>query len=157
ATSYPVILQKFLDQHKIQADIRTISGSVEIGPGVGLSDAICDIVSTGSTLRNNGLEPFVDVLSSQAILIGKKDVKEHEVVYELLQPIQSVIRAKETKYAVLKVKKEGLHAIVELLPGVKVPTVVPVAVDAWVAVHTVISDQDFWEKIINLNSVGAQG
>ncbi|WP_118194897.1 ATP phosphoribosyltransferase [Albibacterium indicum] len=157
ATSYPVILQKFLDQHKIQADIRTISGSVEIGPGLGLSDAICDIVSTGSTLKNNGLEPFADVLSSQAILIGKKDVKEHEVVCELLQRIQSVLRAKETKYVVLNVKKAGLPSILELLPGVKSPTVVPLAEKDWVAVHTVISEQDFWEKINNLKSVGAQG
>lgn len=157
ATSYPVILQRFLDEHKIQAEIRTISGSVEIAPGLGLSDAICDIVSTGSTLKNNGLEAFADVLSSQAILIGKKEVKEHSIVGELLQRIQSVLKAKETKYVVLNVRKDGLASILDLLPGVKSPTVIPLAEEDWVAVHTVISEQDFWEKINLLKSFGAQG
>lgn len=157
ATSYPVILDKFLRNHQITADIRTISGSVEISPGLGLSDAICDIVSTGGTLKSNGLEPFADVLSSQAILIGKKNIQENPMVTELLQRIQSVLKANETKYVVLNVEKQNLTNILELLPGVKSPTVIPLAEEGWVAVHTVISEQDFWEKINQLKSFGAQG
>ena len=157
ATSYPVILDKFLRSHDITADIRTISGSVEISPGLGLSDAICDIVSTGGTLKSNGLEPFADVLSSQAILIGKKDIQDNPLVSELLQRIQSVLKANETKYVVLNVEKQNLNSILELLPGVKSPTVIPLAEEGWVAVHTVISEQDFWEKINQLKSFGAQG
>ena len=157
ATSYPVILDKFLRNHQITADIRTISGSVEISPGLGLSDAICDIVSTGGTLKSNGLEPFADVLSSQAILIGKKNIQENPMVTELLQRIQSVLKANETKYVVLNVEKQNLASILELLPGVKSPTVIPLAEEGWVAVHTVISEQDFWEKINQLKSFGAQG
>ncbi len=157
ATSYPVILDKFLRSHQITADIRTISGSVEISPGLGLSDAICDIVSTGGTLKSNGLEPFADVLSSQAILIGKKNIQENPMVTELLQRIQSVLKANETKYVVLNVEKQNLASILELLPGVKSPTVIPLAEEGWVAVHTVISEQDFWEKINQLKSFGAQG
>src|SRR5690606_2933458 len=110
ATSNPVILQKFLDKNNIQAEIRTISGSVEISPGLGLSDAICDIVSTGGTLKSNGLEPFADVLSSQAILIGKKGISKNPIIEELLQRIQSVLRAKETKYVVLNVESKNLPA-----------------------------------------------
>ena len=157
ATSYPVILRKFLLKNEIQADIRTISCSVEISPGLGLSDAICDIVSTGGTLKSNGLEQFADVMSSQAILIGKKGIEENEIVNELLQRIQSVLRAKETKYVVLNVESKNLPSILTLLPGVKSPTVIPLAEEGWVAVHTVISEQDFWEKINVLKSHGAQG
>jgi len=157
ATSYPVVLQKFLQKNHIQADIRTISGSVEISPGLGLSDAICDIVSTGGTLKSNGLEPFADVLSSQAILIGKKGIENDEIVGELLQRIQSVLKAKETKYVVLNVESKNLSSILALLPGVKSPTVIPLAEEGWVAVHTVITEQDFWEKINVLKSYGAQG
>lgn len=157
ATSYPVILKKFLDKNGIQADIRTISGSVEISPGLGLSDAICDIVSTGGTLRSNGLKPFADVLSSEAILIGRAGIENDPIVLELMQRIQSVLRAKETKYVVLNVERDNLEAIIRLLPGVKSPTVVPLAEENWVAVHTAISEQDFWDKINKLKAAGAQG
>ncbi|MGN0001857.1 MAG: ATP phosphoribosyltransferase [Sphingobacterium composti] len=157
ATSYPVILKSFLDEYKINADIQTISGSVEIAPGLGLSDAICDIVSTGGTLKSNGLKPFADVRKSEAILIGRKGLEENEIVAELLQRVQSVLRAKETKYVVLNVEKSNLPKITELLHGVKSPTVVPLAEEGWVAVHTVISEDDFWGKINVLKSAGAQG
>lgn len=157
ATSYPVILKKFLDSNGLQADIRTISGSVEIGPGLGLSDAICDIVSTGGTLRSNGLKPFADVMSSEAVLIGKNGVERDPIVVELTQRIQSVLRAEETKYVVLNVPKANLGAILDLLPGVKSPSVIPLAEDNWVAVHTVIAEQDFWERINKLKAAGAQG
>jgi ATP phosphoribosyltransferase len=157
ATSYPVILKDFLNRYHIQSEIRTISGSVEISPGLGLSDAICDIVSTGGTLRSNGLQPFADVMASEAILIGTHGIAEHPVVMELLQRIQSVLRAQETKYVVLNIEREKLPEIVKLLPGVKSPTIMPLAEEGWVAVHTAISEQDFWEKINKLKAAGAQG
>ncbi|HLT42154.1 MAG TPA: ATP phosphoribosyltransferase, partial [Sphingobacteriaceae bacterium] len=157
ATSNPVILSKFLAKNGIQADIRTISGSVEISPGLGLSDAICDLVSTGGTLRSNGLEPFADVLASEAILIGKNGLEGNSILSELLQRIQSVLRAKETKYVVLNVEKKNLDKIILLLPGVKSPTIVPLAEEGWVAVHTVIPETDFWDKINSLKTAGAQG
>lgn len=157
ATSYPVILEKFLKEHEITADIRTISGSVEISPGLGLSDAICDIVSTGGTLKSNGLRPFADVLSSEAVLIGNHSLADDARVLELIQRIQSVLRAKETKYVVLNIKRKNLDQITDLLPGVKSPTVVPLAEEGWVAVHTVIPEKDFWNKINNLKAAGAQG
>jgi len=157
ATSYPVILKKFLDKNKIQADIRTISGSVEIAPGLGLSDAIFDIVSTGGTLKSNGLKPFAEVMKSEAVLIGRKEIESDPLVIELIQRIQSVLRAKETKYVVLNAESRNLNRILELLPGVKSPTVVPLAESGWVAVHTVIPERDFWEKISLLKNAGAQG
>lgn len=157
ATSYPVILKKFLRKNKIDAEIRTISGSVEISPGLGLSSAIFDIVSTGGTLKSNGLRPFADVLSSEAVLIGRKEVEDNPLVLELIQRVQSVLRAKETKYVVLNVEKKNIEAVISLLPGVKSPTVVPLAEEGWVAVHTVIPEKDFWDKINNLKAAGAQG
>lgn len=157
ATSYPHILQAFLDQHGVASEIRTISGSVEISPNLGLSDAICDIVSTGGTLRSNGLKPFLNVMDSEAVLIGKAGVAENATVQELLLRIQSVLRARDAKYVVLNVARSNLDKIIELLPGVKSPTVMPLAEDGWVAVHTAISEQDFWDKINKLKLAGAQG
>lgn len=157
ATSYPNILKKFLNKNNLQAEIKLISGSVEIAPGLGLTDAICDIVSTGGTLRNNGLEPFVDVSTSEAILIGKKGLENNPPFVELLQRVQSVLRAAETKYVVLNVERKNIDKITNLLPGVKSPTVVPLAEEGWVAIHTVISEDDFWDKINRLKKAGAQG
>ena len=157
ATTYPVILGKFLEKQNIQAEIRTISGSVEISPGLGLSDAICDLVSTGGTLKSNGLVPFADVMSSEAVLIGKKGSEDEELVKELIQRVQSVLRAKETKYVVLNIHKDNLAAVLKLLPGVKSPSVLPLAEQDWVAVHTVIPERDFWDRISQLKQAGAQG
>lgn len=157
ATSYPNILKKFLNKHQLQADIKLISGSVEISPGLGLTDAICDIVSTGGTLRSNGLKPFVDVASSEALLIGREEIQENQTFQELLLRIQSVLRAAETKYVVLNAERKNLDQILELLPGVKSPTVVPLAEENWLAIHTVISEDDFWVKINQLRKAGAQG
>jgi ATP phosphoribosyltransferase len=157
ATTYPVILGKFLKKENIIADIRTISGSVEISPGLGLSDAICDLVSTGGTLKSNGLKPFADVMSSEAVLIGSKNIENSDLVQELIQRIQSVLRAKETKYVVLNVPKANLPEILGLLPGVKSPSVLPLAEEGWVAVHTVIPERDFWSRISQLKQAGAQG
>ncbi|WP_114937208.1 ATP phosphoribosyltransferase [Mucilaginibacter endophyticus] len=157
ATTYPAILGKFLKEQNITSDIRTISGSVEISPGLGLSDAICDLVSTGGTLKSNGLKPFADVMSSEAVLIGSKSIAESDLVQELIQRVQSVLRAKETKYVVLNVEKQNLPAVIALLPGVKSPSVVPLAEEDWVAVHTVIPERDFWDRISQLKQAGAQG
>ena len=157
ATSYPVILEKYLAENNVNAVVRTISGSVEIGPGLGLSDAICDIVSTGGTLKSNGLKPFAEVMKSEAVLIGKKGIELNDDVIELLQRIRSVLRAKETKYVVLNVAKSNLEKVVSLLPGVKSPTIVPLFEEDWVAVHSVIAEQDFWEKINSLKAAGAEG
>jgi ATP phosphoribosyltransferase len=157
ATTYPVILGKYLKEQGITSDIRTISGSVEISPGLGLSDAICDLVSTGGTLKSNGLKPFADVMSSEAVLIGSKGSENDDLVQELIQRIQSVLRAKETKYVVLNVKRDNLDAVTALLPGVKSPSVVPLAEPDWVAVHTVIPERDFWDRISQLKQAGAQG
>jgi len=157
ATTYPVILGKFLKENSISAEIRTISGSVEISPGLGLSDAICDLVSTGGTLKSNGLKQFADVMSSEAILIGRKGSENEELIQELIQRVQSVLRAKETKYVVLNIERENLPKLKNLLPGIKSPTVVPLADEGWVAVHTVIPERDFWDKISQLKQAGAQG
>ena len=157
ATSYPVILKNFLDDNNINADIRTISGSVEIAPGLGLSDAIFDIVSTGGTLKSNGLKPFAEVMKSEAVLIGRNGIENEPLIIELIQRIQSVLRAKETKYVVLNVEVKNIDQILSLLPGVKSPTVVPLAEEGWVAIHTVIPERDFWEKISLLKGAGAQG
>jgi ATP phosphoribosyltransferase len=157
ATTYPVILGKFLRSKGIEADIRTISGSVEISPGLGLADTICDLVSTGGTLKSNGLQAFADVMSSEAVLIGRKGSENEELIKELIQRVQSVLRAKETKYVVLNAPKDNLDAITNLLPGVKSPSVVPLAEEGWVAVHTVIPERDFWDRISQLKQAGAQG
>lgn len=157
ATSYPVILEKFLKANQVDAQIRNISGSVEIGPGLGLSDAIFDIVSTGGTLKNNGLKPFTSVMDSQAALVCTPGLELNTEVMELVQRIQSVLKARSTKYVVLNVAKKNLEAVVKLLPGVKSPTVVPLFEDDWVAVHSVIDEQDFWVKINSLKAAGAQG
>ncbi|MBC7401468.1 MAG: ATP phosphoribosyltransferase [Mucilaginibacter sp.] len=157
ATTYPIILGKFLQKQNIHADIRTISGSVEISPGLGLSDAICDLVSTGGTLKSNGLKPFADVMASEAVLIGSKGSETNDLVQELMQRIQSVLRAKETKYVVLNVLKSNLDSVLALLPGVKSPSVLPLAEEGWVAVHTVIPERDFWDRISQLKQAGAQG
>ncbi|MBC8052566.1 MAG: ATP phosphoribosyltransferase [Sphingobacteriaceae bacterium] len=157
ATSYPVILKKFLAGHNVVSDIRTISGSVEIAPGLGLSDAICDLVSTGGTLISNGLKPFGDVMYSEAVLIGRKGQEQNPLIVELIDRVQSVLRAKETKYVVLNIEKKNIEQIKSLLPGIKSPTVVPLAEEGWVAVHTVIPEKDFWGRISQLKAAGAEG
>ncbi|WP_129714534.1 ATP phosphoribosyltransferase [Pedobacter sp. SYP-B3415] len=157
ATSYPVILENFLKSKGVESQIRVISGSVEIGPGLGLSDAICDIVSTGGTLKSNGLKPFADVMRSEAVLIANRSVQDAPEVAELLQRIRSVLKAKSNKYVVLNVEKYNLDKVVALLPGVKSPTIVPLFEENWVAVHSVIAEEDFWDKINSLKAAGAEG
>jgi len=157
ATSYPHLTGQFLASHGIEAHLVTISGSVEISTGLGLSDAICDLVSTGSTLLSNGLKAVETVLESESVLVAHPTKANHPLVEELLFRISSVYNAESTKYILLNVEESNIAAIRELLPGVKAPTVVPLAEPGWVAIHSVIPEKDFWERIQALKAAGAQG
>ncbi len=159
ATSYPVLVKKFLSEHHISADIHEISGSVEIAPGIGLANAICDLVSSGSTLFMNGLKEAQVILQSQAVLIKTKNIsKEKEAILNrLLFRIQSVKKARNNKYILLNAPDETLSEIVALLPGMKSPTVVPLAEKGWHSVHSVLSENEFWDIIEQLKEKGAQG
>ncbi|HRH45128.1 MAG TPA: ATP phosphoribosyltransferase [Pyrinomonadaceae bacterium] len=159
ATTYPNILGKFIKENKIQADIHTISGSVEIAPGIGLADAICDLVSSGSTLFSNGLREVEVVMQSEAALICRKKLDEdyQKLLDKLLFRVKAVIAAKQNKYILLNAPNEKLNEIISLLPGMKSPTVLPLAESGWSSVHSVINENDFWEIVENLKLAGAQG
>ncbi|MBC7948603.1 MAG: ATP phosphoribosyltransferase [Chitinophagaceae bacterium] len=159
ATSYPVILQQYLDEQKITAEIHEISGSVEIAPGIGLADAICDLVSSGSTLLTNGLKEVETILRSQAVLISDKKMgaEKRQLVEKLLFRIRAVQKARDNKYILLNAPDDKLDAIIRLLPGMKSPTVLPLATPGWSSVHSVLQEDDFWEIIEQLKSAGAQG
>jgi len=159
ATSYPGLLQKYLDENKITAEIHEISGSVEIAPGIGLAEVICDLVSSGSTLFMNGLKEVETILESQAVLVRNKNLDNvHlELVNKLLFRIRSVKKAKRNKYILLNAPNDQLSKIFELLPGMKSPTVLPLAEEGWSSVHSVLSEDEFWEKIEQLKAAGAQG
>ena len=159
ATSYPVILEKFLKEHGLTADIHEISGSVEIAPGIGLADAICDLVSSGSTLFMNGLKEVEVSLKSEAVLISNdKLTPEQEAILRKLQfRIQAVKKAKNNKYILLNAPNNKLKEIISLLPGMKSPTVLPLAEEGWSSVHSVLNENDFWDIIESLKEAGAQG
>ena len=159
ATSYPVLVQEFLDNNKINAEIHEISGSVEIAPGIGLADAICDLVSSGSTLLTNGLKEAETILESQSVLIRNKklDAEKLRLLEKLLFRIRSVKKAKNNKYILLNAPNEKLNEIIGLLPGMKSPTVLPLATSGWSSVHSVIDENDFWDIIEQLKAAGAQG
>jgi len=159
ATSYPVILQEYLDKNNINAEIHEISGSVEIAPGIGLAEAICDLVSSGSTLLTNGLKEAETILHSQAVLIQNKrlDTEKQQLLQRLLFRIRSVKQAKNNKYILLNAPNEKLKEIISLLPGMKSPTVLPLAESGWSSVHSVIDENDFWNIIEQLKTAGAQG
>ncbi|RAJ02647.1 ATP phosphoribosyltransferase [Chitinophaga skermanii] len=159
ATSYPVIVEKFLRDNNVQADIHEISGSVEIAPGIGLAEAICDLVSSGSTLFMNGLKEVETVLKSEAILIANGALnEEQQVLLRKLQfRIQAVKKAKNNKYVLLNAPNDNLAEIIKLLPGMKSPTVLPLAEEGWSSVHSVLTESDFWDIIENLKAAGAQG
>jgi ATP phosphoribosyltransferase len=159
ATSYPVLVQKYLNQNKIQAEIHEISGSVEIAPGIGLADVICDLVSSGSTLFMNGLKEAETILESQAVLIKKVGLNQeaNAILEKLLFRIESVKKAKNNKYVLLNAPNENLDKIISLLPGMKSPTVVALATPGWSSVHSVIAESDFWELIEQLKAAGAEG
>ena len=159
ATSYPVILKDFLDKNNINAEIHVITGSVEISPGIGLADAIFDIVSSGSTLVSNNLREVEVVMESEALLIGNKSMAEHKksVLKEMLFRFSAVKNAEDKKYVRMNVPKNRLEEIINVLPGLKSPTIIPLADDAWCSVHTVLSQKRFWEIIGKLKELGAQG
>ncbi|TAF53067.1 MAG: ATP phosphoribosyltransferase [Sphingobacteriia bacterium] len=159
ATSYPVIVAHFLRQNKVEAEIHEISGSVEIAPGIGLADVICDLVSSGSTLFMNGLKEVQPILQSQAVLVKNKNLTaQHEALLErLLFRIQSVQKAKNNKYILLNAPNDQLEKIIGLLPGMKSPTVLPLAQEGWSSVHSVLKENEFWDIIEQLKAAGAQG
>lgn len=159
ATSYPVIVKSFLDKNKISAEIHEISGSVEIAPGIGLADAICDLVSSGSTLFSNGLKETEVILRSEAVLIANKSLPDRQsrLLQKLLFRMKAVKKAKNNKYILLNAPNDKLDAICNLLPGMKSPTVLPLADQGWSSVHSVVNEDDFWDIIENLKANGAQG
>lgn len=159
ATSYPNILGNYLNTKGVKADIHEISGSVEIAPSIGLAEAICDIVSTGGTLLSNGLKEVETVFQSEAVLIGSKNLtKEKQAILDLLIfRIDAVQRAKNSKYVVLNTRNENIAAISALLPGMKAPSVLPLASEGWSSMHSVITENDFWQNIEKLRAAGAEG
>ncbi|MDD6505767.1 MAG: ATP phosphoribosyltransferase [Prevotellaceae bacterium] len=159
ATSYPVILRRFLDEHHIHADIHVITGSVEISPGIGLADAIFDIVSSGSTLVSNNLREVAVVMKSEALLIANKGItaEKRKILQEMLFRFEAVRNAEDKKYVRMNAPKEHLQEIIQVLPGLKSPTIIPLADDAWCSVHAVLDQNRFWEIIGKLKELGAQG
>ena len=159
ATSYPNILRNFLTQNGLQADIHVITGSVEISPGIGLSDAIFDIVSSGSTLISNNLREVEVVMKSEAVLVGnrKMDAEKHRILNEMLFRFKAVSSAQDKKYVMMNAPKDKLKEITAVLPGIKSPTVIPLADENWCSIHTVLEEQRFWEIIGKLKELGAQG
>lgn len=159
ATSYPNVLAAFLKEKNITASIHEISGSVEIAPRIGLADAICDLVSSGSTLFTNELKEIETILFSEAVLISNKNLSaEKKIILEsLLFRIRSVKKAKNNKYVLLNAPNDKLADIIKLLPGMRSPTVLPLAEQGWSSVHSVISENDFWNVIEKLKTAGAEG
>ncbi|MFD2998956.1 ATP phosphoribosyltransferase [Pontibacter toksunensis] len=159
ATSYPNLLQAYLQEQGVQANIHTISGSVEIAPSIGLAEAICDIVSSGSTLISNGLKEVERVFKSEAALIANEDLSEEkrEILDKLLFRVHAVQRARKKKYILLNAPNESLAEIRALLPSIKSPTILPLAEDGWSSLHSVVNEDDFWEIIEKIKAAGAQG
>ena len=159
ATSYPGILRNFLREKGVQADIHVITGSVEVSPGIGLADAIFDIVSSGSTLVSNRLKEVEVVLKSEALLIGNRHLSEEkqEILKELLFRMDAVRTAEDKKYVLMNAPSDKLDDIVAVLPGMKSPTVMPLAQKGWSSVHTVLDEKCFWEIIGKLKALGAEG
>jgi ATP phosphoribosyltransferase len=159
ATSYPHTLAEFLKKNKLNAEIHEISGSVEIAPNIGLADGICDIVSTGSTLFKNGLKEVEVLFNSEAVLISGQNlgVEIKTLFDKLLFRINSVLSARHNKYILLNAPNGKLQEIIALLPGMKSPTILPLAEEGWSSLHSVISETEFWDKIDGLKQLGAQG
>ena len=159
ATSYPNILRQFMHEHGISTDIHVITGSVEISPGIGLADAIFDIVSSGSTLVSNNLREVEVVMQSEALLIGNKQLSadKRELLDQMLFRFKAVKDAEDKKYVRMNAPKARLQEIINVLPGLKSPTIIPLADDEWCSVHTVLDQKQFWEIIGKLKELGAQG
>lgn len=159
ATSYPNLLGEYLSKNNVEAEVEEISGSVEIAPGIGLADAVCDLVSTGSTLFTNGLNEVETVMKSEAVLIANKnlDTQKKKILENFLFRIRAVQRSKENKYILLNAPNESIPSISELIPGMRSPTVLPMAEEGWSSMHSVVKEDEFWEVIDNLKSLGAEG
>ena len=159
ATTYSTLLQKFLSQNNVNADIHEISGSVEIAPGIGLADAICDLVSSGSTLFTNGLKEVEVVLNSEAVLAANKNLSvENKMILEkLLLRVNAVKTAKHSKYIILNAPNHQLKNIADVLPGMKSPTIVPLAEEGWSSVQSVVNEDVFWDVIEKLKALDAEG
>ncbi|MNY03259.1 ATP phosphoribosyltransferase [compost metagenome] len=159
ATSYPEILSNYFKEKSINAQIEKIGGSVEIAPGIGLSDAIFDIISTGSTLMTNGLKEVETVVESEAVLVSNNDLSDDkkDILKKLLFRINAVKEASESKYILLNAPNENLEKIINILPGMKSPTILPLAESGWSSIHSVIKEDQFWEVIEKLKNEGAQG
>ncbi len=159
ATSYPKILGNFLKENNLSAEIHEISGSVEIAPSIGLADAVCDIVSTGSTLISNGLKEVEVIFTSQAVLVANKNLSAEKkaILDDLIFRIKAHQKAKNTKYITLNAPNEAIDNIISLLPGVKSPSIMPLAKEGWSSMHTVVKEDDFWEVIEKLKAAGAEG
>ena len=159
ATSYPGILDAFMKSNGVKAEVHVITGSVEVAPGIGLADAIFDIVSSGSTLVSNRLKEVEVVMRSEALLIGNKNMSKEkkEILDELLFRMDAVETAEDKKYVLMNAPKDKLEDIIAVLPGMKSPTVMPLAQDGWCSVHTVLDEKRFWEIIGKLKALGAEG
>lgn len=159
ATSYPNTVKKFLKENKVEAELHIISGSVEIAPNIGLADAICDIVSSGSTLFKNNLKETDVILKSEAVLATspKLSAENTQLLQKLQFRIQSVLKAKESKYVLLNAPNDKIDEIISILPGMKSPTLLPLAKEGWSSLHTVIQQEKFWEIIDELKLAGAEG
>lgn len=159
ATSYPNILRNFMKKNGINADIHVITGSVEISPGIGLADGIFDIVSSGSTLISNNLAEVEVVMKSEALLIGNwnMDEQKHQILNEMLFRFEAVRSAQDKKYVMMNAPKDKIDDITEVLPGIKSPTIIPLADENWCSIHTVLDEKRFWEIIGKLKELGAQG
>lgn len=159
ATSYPHILQRYLDEQRLSAEIHEISGSVEIAPGIGLADAICDLVSSGSTLFTNGLREVAVILQSEALLVANNQLndEQRQLLDKLLMRINAVKSARKNKYILMNAPNHQLANITALLPGMKSPTIVPLAEEGWSSVQSVVNVDDFWEVMEKLKSFEAQG
>ncbi|HEY9543310.1 ATP phosphoribosyltransferase [Prevotella sp.] len=159
ATSYPNILSQFLKKNQVDAKIHVITGSVEISPGIGLADGIFDIVSSGSTLVSNNLREVETVIKSEALLIGNKNMDDEKlnILNEMLFRFEAVRSAQDKKYVMMNAPKHKLKEIIEVLPGIKSPTIIPLADDEWCSIHTVLDEKRFWEIIGKLKELGAQG
>ncbi|QJD79344.1 ATP phosphoribosyltransferase [Spirosoma rhododendri] len=159
ATSYPTLLGNYLKDKGVSADIHEISGSVEIAPGIGLAEAVCDIVSSGSTLLSNGLQEVETIFRSEAILIANPELTadKQTLVDKLLFRIKAVQAAKNNKYIVLNAPNHAIGQITSLLPGMRSPTVTPLATEGWSSVHSVLNENEFWENIEAIRAAGAEG
>lgn len=159
ATSYPEILGRYFKQRGVNATIEVISGSVEIAPGIGLAEGICDIVSTGSTLLANGLKEVEQVMTSQAVLIANPNLpaEKRALLESILFRMNAVQKASENKYILLNAPNDKLKEITEVLPGMKSPTILPLAEEGWSSLHSVVKEDEFWEVIDKLKSLGAEG